>query len=317
MTLRTFFMGTGPFALPGLEALALQGHQIAQVVCQPDRPRGRGQQVRPPAVKEAAQRLGLEVFQPEKIREEAAWRRLASLEADLGVVVAYGQMLPGALLDSPRLGCVNAHASLLPKYRGAAPIAWALARGESETGVTIQRMVERMDAGDMLLRESTPLDEGDDLESLTGRLSAMAARLLVEALRGLEAGSLKAVPQDESLATRAPILRKEDGAADFRLQARELSGRCRAFRRWPGFSCRVGEGGPVLKLHAVWPGPESGAGEPGSLLEVSPRGWRVACGGGGSVWVEEVQAAGGRVMGAAEYGRGHAVAPGTRFLPGV
>lgn len=303
--LKLFFMGTGPFAVPSLEALVSAGHQVLTVVCQPDRPRGRGQALQPPAVKVAAEKLGLPVFQPEKVKDPAAVSQLAALNADLGCVAAFGQILPDALLKAPRLGCVNVHASLLPRYRGAAPIAWAIARGETETGITVQQMVLRLDAGDILVQKKTAILEQDDTDSLTLRLSGLGAQALLETLAGLEAGTLKALPQEESQATLAPLLKKEDALVDFSQDPLQLRNRCRAFKKWPGFVFQMH--GTTFKAHEVEPGLAAAGGNPGTLLESTAEGWRIACGSDGSVWVRKIQPPSGKIMTPAEYSRGHKV----------
>jgi methionyl-tRNA formyltransferase len=315
MALTLFFMGTGDFAVASLEALIREGHQVLLVVSQPDRPKGRGHRLQATPVKEAAQRLGLPVFQPERVKAPDAVERIRSLGADLGCVAAFGQILPESLLQVPRLGCVNVHASLLPRYRGAAPIAWALARGESETGVTIQKMVLRLDAGDILLQRSISIGPQDDTPALTERLARLGSEALVEAVRGLAQGTLSGRIQDEASATLAPLIRKEDGAVDFLLRTQEMERRCRAFRQWPGFF--FGSAGEMLRLHALEAGAPAPGREPGSVLEVSEKGWRVACGAGESFWMTQVQPAGGKVMSAAAYARGHKVEVGTVFEGGA
>jgi methionyl-tRNA formyltransferase len=304
MSLRLFFMGTGPFAVPSLKALSEAGHRVELVVCQPDRPSGRGQKVQAPAVKQAALALGLEVFQPEKVKVPEAVARLRSLRADLGCVAAFGQILPQEVLDAPRLGCVNVHASLLPKYRGAAPIAWAIARGERETGVSIQRMVARLDAGDVLVQKTLPLGPQDDTEGLTQALAGLGAEALREALRDLEAGSARLRPQDEAQVTLAPLLKKEDGRVDFSWSSSEIERRCRAFRRWPG--CAFSLSGTAFRLHEAALGRAAEGQTPGTLLESGPEGWRVACGQDESIWLKKIQPVSGKVMTPQEYERGHA-----------
>jgi methionyl-tRNA formyltransferase len=285
---------------------------VALVVCQPDRPKGRGQQLQAPPLKAAALELGLRVFQPASVKEAAALETLAACKADLGCVVAYGQILPQALLDLPRLGCVNVHGSLLPRWRGAAPIEWAVAHGDQQTGVCVQRMVYKLDAGDVLLSRSIELGPLDDAPSLHPRLAVLGAELLVQAVDGLATGALQSQPQDEARATYAPLLKKSDGELDFSLPARKLQDRFRAFRQRPGCSACV-QGGEPFKVTRLSLGAGVGAGA-GSLLGISPRGLEVGCGDGGSVHLEEVQPAGGRAMPGADFARGRHLQPGQQFV---
>jgi methionyl-tRNA formyltransferase len=308
--MRLVFMGTAEFAVPALEALHGAGHAIPLVVCQPDRPKGRGHQLQAPPLKLAALKLGLELFQPEKIREASALERLKAAGCDVLCVVAYGQILPQAALDAPRLMPLNVHASLLPKYRGAAPIEWAIAMGEAETGVCVQKMAYKLDSGDVMLSESLAIGPGDDAASLTPRLAQMGAKLLLEALGLLQGGKAKLQPQDEARASFAPLLTKGHGIADFGLGATELANRFRAFKARPGFYAALG--GETLKIHALSPGAET-SGPRGALLESGPMGLRVACGQGQSVWLEALQSSGGKVMPAADWARGHAVKIGSLF----
>ena len=308
--LRLGFLGTGDFAVPALQALVAAGHQVALVICQPDRPKGRGHQLQAPPVKLAAQALGLMVLQPPKMRDPAAAQAFADAQLDLACVVAYGQILPQAVLDAPRLGCVNVHASLLPRWRGAAPIEWALAAGDAETGVCVQRMVYKLDAGPVLLSMRRAVDGQDDGPRLHAELAQSGAGLLLKAVAGLADGSLAGTPQDEAQATLAPLLKKQDGALDPAWSRRELLNRFRAFRARPGAWIQV-DGGELLKLHAL---SDAGAssGEAGLLLAVEERGFKLAC-ADGAVWLEQVQPPNGKAMAAAAYARGHGLAAGKRL----
>ena len=311
MTLRLGFLGTGDFAVPALKALHAAGHELALVICQPDRPRGRGHQLQAPPLKLAAQELGLTVFQPEKLRAPEALQVLLDAKLDLGCVVAYGQILPQAALDAPRLGCVNVHASLLPRWRGAAPIEWALAAGDEATGVCVQRMVYKLDAGAVLLSQRRVLGPDDDAPKLHAELAVSGAALLLQALQGLEQGSLQAVPQDEAGVTLAPLLKKSDGYIDLHAPRQTVLNRFRAFKARPGASVQV-QGGELLKVHAMADaGPQGG--EPGRLLECSHQGFKVAC-ADGAVWLEQVQGPGAKAMAAEDYARGHAVASNSCFI---
>ena len=301
-------MGTPPFAVPVLEALARAGHDVALVVCQPDKPKGRGRKVAKPPVKEKALELGLEVFQPEKLRGAEAAGRIAAAKPDAMVVAAYGKILPQDILDIPPRGCLNVHASLLPAYRGAAPINWAIINGESKTGITIMKMDAGMDTGDMLMREEAAILPDDTAESLTGRLSEMGARLIVKALEELEAGRLIGVRQDESLATMAPMLKKGMGRIDWAKPAAGIERLVRGFNPWPGaYTSRSGEMLKVWRTESI-----SGDGEPGVVIKADKNGIAVATGEGVLV-IKKLQPQGGRVMKAAEYLAGHKFQPGEKL----
>src|SRR5579884_2014581 len=227
-------MGTPQFAVPALERIVAAGHEVLAVYTQPDRPKGRGGKLAASPVKEAALRLSLPVRQPERIRRPEVISELADLRADAIVVVGYGQIIPQVIIDLPKRGIINVHASLLPKYRGAAPIQWAIANGESVTGVTTMRIDAGLDTGPMLLRRQTAILPDETAITLTARLAGLAAELIVATLRGLNAGSIVPQPQDDSLATLAPLLKKEDGVIDFSRSARETYNRFRGFQPWPG-----------------------------------------------------------------------------------
>jgi len=226
-------MGTPDFAVPSLRA-ASRLHDVVLVVTQPDRPAGRGKKLTAPPVKTCALELGLEVYQPEKIRTDEAWVRLESLQPDVIVVVGYGQFIPKRILELPPHGCVNVHSSLLPKYRGAAPANWAVARGETTTGVSTMRLVPKMDAGDVLLQREIEIKSDETAAELNARLAPIGAELLLETLTGLQAGTIEPRTQDESAVTFAPLMKREDGAIDWMLSAREIWNRMRGFDPWPG-----------------------------------------------------------------------------------
>ena len=233
------FCGTPQFAVATLAALAAAGNDISLVVSQPDRPAGRGMQIAPTPVKARAAELGLPVTQPDKIKNNAEFRaQLEALKPDAIIVVAYGRILPKWMLDLPRLGCINAHASLLPKYRGAAPIQWAIANGETVTGVTTMKIDEGLDTGDMLLKREIEIQPDDTSITLSPRLAQLAAELTVETLRALEQDKVTAQPQDNNTATLAPLIQKEDGRTDFSRPAREIHNRLRGFQPWPGVFTR-------------------------------------------------------------------------------
>ncbi|GAB4227770.1 MAG: methionyl-tRNA formyltransferase [Deltaproteobacteria bacterium] len=308
--LRAVFMGTPGFAVPSLVALS-ECAGVTLVLCNPDRPAGRGRSVAPPPVKEEAVRRGIPVFQPEKARHPDAVRRIAAEAPDLIVVVAYGHILPKAILDIPRLGCINVHASLLPKYRGAAPINWAVARGETETGITIMRMDEGMDTGPVLHVRKIPIGEEDTAETMFSKLSLLGAEALREALRMLREGTLVETPQDASRATYAPMLKKEHGRIDWNRPAEEVRNLVRGMAPWPSaFTLHAGK---TLKILSAGVERDPGEGTvPGEVVSLRRGGIAVAC-GEGVLRVESVQPEGGRAMDAWAYAQGRRVFPGERL----
>jgi methionyl-tRNA formyltransferase len=232
--MRVVFLGTPTFAVPTLHALVGAGHDVVAVYTQPDRPKGRGKQVAASPVKEAALELNLPVRQPDRIRRPENVAALAELQPDLMVVVGYGQIIPQGIIDIPQHGILNVHASLLPKYRGAAPIQWAIANGEATTGVTIMRIDAGLDTGDMLLKWETPIIPDETSPQLIERLAPAGAELLIEAIQEIEAGTAQYEPQNDDLATYAPILKKEDGLIDWQRSALKIYNRLRGFSPWPG-----------------------------------------------------------------------------------
>jgi len=228
------FMGTPPFAVPTLDALVQHGDEVRLVITQPDRPAGRGRKLTASAVKQKALELGLEIYQPEKIRAPEALERLREIAPDIIVVVGYGQIIPQTIIDLPRLGIVNVHSSLLPKYRGAAPMNWAIANGETTTGVTTMYIEKRLDAGGMLLKRETAIGPRETAPELAARLAPAGAELLIETIEGLAAGSITPQQQNEADASYAPILKREDGWIDWQRSAPEIYNRIRGFDPWPG-----------------------------------------------------------------------------------
>jgi methionyl-tRNA formyltransferase len=257
--MRVLFYGTPEFALPTLRTL-LARHAVAAVVTQPDRPAGRGQRLQASPVKQLALAQGLPVLQPPRLRDPGWAERLRAFEPDVAVVVAFGQILPRAVLDVPRRGSINVHASLLPRYRGAAPIAWAIIRGERETGITTFRMDEGMDSGPVLLRRAIAIDPGETAGELAERLAPLGAEVLAETLDRLDA--LVPVPQEGGAATLAPRLRKDDGGLDWTRPATELAARIRGLNPWPGASTHTPLGRLLIWRARAVPG----AGEPGRLI---------------------------------------------------
>jgi methionyl-tRNA formyltransferase len=235
MPLSLIFCGTPRFAVPSLEKLAEAGHRIHLVVTQPDRPKGRGLELMASPVKQSAEKLSLPISQPDRIKTNEEFRsQLTAIKPDAIIVVGYGRIIPQWMLDLPPFGNINLHASLLPKYRGAAPIQWAIANGETVTGNTTMRIDAGLDTGDILLQQELPIKPDDTAETLAPRLATIGADLLVETLRGLESGTIHPRKQDDSQATLAPILKKEDGLIDFSRTAQEILNRLRGFQPWPG-----------------------------------------------------------------------------------
>jgi methionyl-tRNA formyltransferase len=230
--MKLVFLGTPEFAVPSLGSVVEAGHEVAAVFTQPDRPKGRGRETAMPPVKQSALKLGLTVFQPERVRRPEAVEQLRAMAPEAMVVVGYGQIIPQSILDIPPLGIINVHASLLPKYRGAAPVQWAIARGETQTGVTTMRIDAGLDTGDMLLKWETRIGEEETAIELGERLASAGAELLVRTLEELR--TIRPEPQDGSQATLAPILKKEDGHVDWARPAREILNRVRGFEPWPG-----------------------------------------------------------------------------------
>lgn len=299
--MRLVFLGTPAFAVPTLERAAAAGHQILEAVTQPDRPRGRGQNAAPPPVKEAALRLGIPVYQPERVRRPEAVEHLRALAPDAMVVVGYGQIIPQSVIDIPPLGILNVHASLLPRYRGAGPIQWAIVRGETRTGITIMRIDAGLDTGDMLLKAETEIGLEENAIELGRRLSTMGADLLVEALDGLTAGRITPEKQDNAQATYAPLLKKEDGLIDWALSAAEIHNRIRGLQPWPGaYTTLRGQTLHIWKARVAQAGPE-GTRQPGSI--VGPKPLTVAC-GSGALELQELQLEGRKRLGAAEFSNG-------------
>jgi len=228
------FLGTPQFAVPTLEALVAEGHTVLAVYTQPDRPKGRGAELAASPVKQTSERLGLPIFQPERIRRPDSVEQLRALRPEAMVIVGYGQIIPQSIIDIPARGIVNVHASLLPKYRGAAPIQWAIANGETRTGVTTMRIDAGLDTGDMLLKWETEIDPTETALDLSPRLASAGADLLIQTLKGMQDGTIQPEPQDNSQATLAPILKKEDGLIDWNWRARKIFNRTRGFLPWPG-----------------------------------------------------------------------------------
>lgn len=303
------FFGTPESAVPTLDAIVAAGHEVSRVVTRPDRPVGRSRKPQPPPVKRAAIGHGLVVDQPEKVRRAAVYDALAAAEPDLLVVVAYGKILPRRILDIARLGAVNVHFSLLPRYRGAAPVQWALAGCERATGVTTMLMNEKMDEGDLLLQDVVEIGEREHAPALTGRLAGIGATLLVRTLERLATGSIDPTPQDAAAATYAPMLRREDGVADFSLAAAHLAGRIRGFDPWPGVWAAARR--RRLRLVEAEAAPaKTHDGPTGRILGIEDDRAMIACGGGSVLAVSVIQPQGRRAVTVPEAVSGRQIQPG-------
>lgn len=310
--MRIVFLGTPEAAVPSLVALADAGHQVPLAVTRPDKPAGRSRQPQAPALKRAALGHGIRVEQPAAVRDAAFRELVLASEPELLVVVAYGRILPPEILDLPRLGAINVHFSLLPKYRGAAPVQWALVRGEHNTGVTTMQMSERLDEGGVLLQRELPIEHGEHAPELERRLARLGAEVLLETVARLGAGSLTPRPQVESGATLAPRLSAADGEVDLRLTARELEGRVRGFDPWPGVWVRRQRKRMRIVEARALEG-RSASGPPGRVLELRPEGLVLACGDGSLLLVARVQIEGRRSMPAADAVHGRQILPGDQL----
>jgi methionyl-tRNA formyltransferase len=306
--MKLVFCGTPQFAVPSLLALIDAGHEIALVLTQPDRPSGRGMQMFAPPVKQLAEGAGLEVLQPEKIKNNEELRtRLTAIAPDAIIVVAYGRIIPKWMLELPRFGNINVHGSLLPKYRGAAPIQWAIARGETITGVTTMHLDEGLDTGDMLLSRKLSIGASETAEDLYPKLSQIGAELLIDTLVGLESSSITPQKQDESLASHAPILTRDDGRIDFSFTAKEIYDRWRGFQPWPGAWTTFDR--KKLLVAKMLPAHVAASAEPGQIHIDHDRLFACCA---ASTWIalEEVQLEGKRRMPAGDFLRGQSLKSG-------
>ncbi|MEK6409338.1 MAG: methionyl-tRNA formyltransferase [Acidobacteriota bacterium] len=306
-------MGTPEFSVPSLERLMRDRHEVAAVFTQPDKLAGRGRHLNTPPVKALAVGRAIPVHQPAKIKTNNEVRAIfEAISPDACVVAAYGKILPQWMLSIPRLGCINVHASLLPKYRGAAPINWAIANGERETGVTIMQMDAGMDTGPMLAKRSISIGDQETAPVLSTRLAQLGAELLGETLPRIERGEIKPVMQDDREATYAPLLKREDGLIDWRMTARQIANRVRAFQPWPGTYTNF-RGGRLI----VWRGREAPsrqevdfAAEPGTILNIDESGLTIACSGLSALLIQEVQIEGKRRVSARDFANGARLKPG-------
>ncbi|HYA88482.1 MAG TPA: methionyl-tRNA formyltransferase [Nitrospirota bacterium] len=306
--MRIVYMGTPQFAVSPLRALAAAGHEIVGVVTRTDKPAGRGRSLTTPPVKSAAVEIGLSVYQPKRVRETAFIDQLRAIGPEVVIVAAYGQILPREILTLPKFGCINIHASLLPSYRGAAPINWAIIKGEEVTGITIMQMDEGMDTGAILLQEKIAIDPADTAGSLTERLSTVGAKLITTALPLIADGRLVPLPQEGSRATSAPLLKKEDGLIDWNIPAVDIYNRIRGLSPWPGaYTFLDGKTIKIIAAEAV-----SGTGEPGLLYEKEKQVLETGT-GKGLLRIVSLQPEGKRPMSAGDFLRGHRGLVGKKF----
>lgn len=313
--MRLIFMGTPEFAVPSLERLIEDGHDLRAVFTQPDKPAGRGNRLQAPPVKLFALERAIAVHQPAKIKTNEEARALfEQIAPDACVVAAYGKILPQWMLDMPRFGCINVHASLLPKYRGAAPINWAIANGERETGVTIMQMDAGLDTGPMLAKRAIEIGEEETADELTVRLAALGAAVLSETLPRIERGEIDAVRQNDEETTYAPMLKREDGMIDFGSPAREIANRVRAFQPWPG-AYTFFRGARLM----IWRAREAKETDlqyrlPATILSADKSGFVVSCGRGSALRIEEVQIEGKRKTPARDFLNGARIVVGERII---
>jgi len=307
--MKIIFAGTPQFAATALQTLLDRQHEIVAVYTQPDRPSGRGMQLQPSPVKQLAMQHKLPVFQPASLKDPAAQESLAAFNADIMVVAAYGLILPKAVLEIPKLGCLNIHASLLPRWRGAAPVQRAILAGDAETGITIMQMDEGLDTGDMLLKRTCPIESADTAQTLLDRLSALGGSAIVEALDLLQQNKLQPEPQDEAFATYAAKLSKAEGQIDWRQDAAQIARAVRAYTPFPAAASTLHDTPIKIRQASVI---ADASGEPGSVLSLDKHGIVVAC-GTDALQLEVLQRPNAKAMPAAQFLQGFVVQPGDRF----
>lgn len=303
--MHVIFMGTPEFAVPCLSALA-EKHSVVGVFTQPDKPKGRKQVLTPPPVKERAKELDIPVFQPNTLKGDEAFKTIVQLNADVIVVVAYGKILPQKILEQPRFGCINVHASLLPKYRGAAPIQWSVINGEKETGVTTMQMDAGLDTGDILQSSSLTIGDDETADELHDRLSALGAELIIKTLEAVENGTVTRTKQDDNLSSYVSVLSKDISPIDFTKSAQEVHNHVRGLNSWPSASAVID--GKRIKIHKTRLA--DGFGKPGEIISLKP--FTVAC-GSGAVEILELQLEGKKKMAADDFLRGNKLALHTFF----
>ncbi len=302
------FMGTPEFAVPCLKALIESDNKISGVFTQPDKPKGRGHKVLPPPVKELALKYDIPVFQPQSLKDEEVYKTLTTLSPDVIIVVAYGKILPEEILSLPKYGCINIHASLLPKYRGAGPIQWSVLNGETETGVTSMYMEKGLDTGDMLIRESIPIGENETASELHDRLSILGAKVLIKTLDEIKNGTLKRTKQDDEHSSYAPMLTKELSKLDFTLPAKQVHNKIRGLSEWP--CAKITLLGKTLKVYKSEIA-SNFSGSPGELL--CEKTFVVGCSDNTAIRFMEVQYEGSKRMAAQDFLRGHPLTKGMKL----
>lgn len=304
--MRILFMGTPDFAVPSLKALIEAGHEICGVFTQPDKPKNRGMKLQAPPVKEVAITHEIPVYQPVSVKDGTALEIIEQLAPELIVVAAYGRILPNSILEYPEKGCINVHSSLLPKFRGAAPIHWAVISGETETGVTIMHMAQELDAGDIIDQVRTPIDPDESVEAVHDRLAELGGKLLVDVVAKIADGTATRTPQDSSQATYASMLSREMSKVDWTMSAKAIHDKIRGLSPWPAASTDVISGDTIKLFGSVNTG-ESTSAQPGTIVAAGKQGIDIACGDGKILRIVQLQAAGGKRMAAADYLRGHPI----------
>lgn len=310
--MRILFMGTPDFAVPSLRALVEAGHTVCGAFTQPDKPKNRGMKLQPTPVKEFCLAHDIPVFQPTKLRDGTALEQIRALEPELIVVAAYGRILPEDILNYPARGCINVHSSLLPRYRGAAPINWAILNGDRETGVTIMHMAAALDAGDIISQVSTPIDPNETVESLHDRLAALGAELLVETVQQIGDGTARRTPQDEAQVTYAPMLSRELSPLDWTKPARALHDQVRGLIPWPAAAAELG--GVRCKVFSTAVCEESVSAAPGTVVQADKKGLKIACGGETVLEILELQPDGKKRMAASAFLQGRPIPEGSSLL---
>lgn len=307
--MRILFMGTPDFAVPSIRALVEAGHTVCGAFTQPDKPKNRGMKLQPTPVKEFCLAHNIPVFQPVKLRDGTALEQIRALEPELIVVAAYGRILPDEILEYPAKGCINVHSSLLPRYRGAAPINWAVLNGDRESGVTIMHMASELDAGDIIARVSTPIDPNETVETLHDRLAELGAGLLVETVEKIAAGTAERTPQDAAQVTYAPMLSRELSPMDWNRSARALHDQVRGLIPWPAAVAELG--GVRCKIFSTLVCDETAEKVPGTVLQADKKGLKIACGSGSVLEICELQPDGKKRMTAAAFLLGRPVPEGS------
>ena len=304
--MRILFMGTPDFAVPSLQALLDAGHEVCGVFTQPDKPKNRGMKLQPPPVKVLALAHDIPVYQPTSVKDGTALEIIQQLNPELIVVAAYGRILPNAILEYPAKGCINVHSSLLPKFRGAAPIHWAVVSGETETGVTIMHMAQELDAGDIIDQIRTPIDPDESVEAVHDRLAQLGGKILVDVVKQIAEGTATRTPQDSSKATYAPMLSRELSNIDWNQPAKAIHDKIRGLSPWPAASTNI-ICDTIIKIFGSSNLGEATTAQPGTIVAAGKQGIDVACGDGKVLRITQLQAPGGKRMAAADYLRGHPI----------